>query len=147
MIGKVFVVMLSYRPVQRLSDVRSINLNLSDHVRFSRENMTLAVCKNRKNRACFICDHIEYKLQRYVTPTMIDTWSSSVLAKIFIIDGVAESVLFQTRPRFVDVVFRHKIKPLPKSVHLVQISNLNKSRGLIYKLRTFLTSGFEIYMG
>jgi len=62
MMGKVFVVMLSYRPIQRLSDVRSINLNLSDHVRFSSEKMTLAVCKKRKNRACFICDHIEYKL-------------------------------------------------------------------------------------
>jgi len=26
-----------------------------------------------------------------------------------------------------------------------KISNLNKSRRLIYKIRTFLTSGFEIY--
>jgi len=32
-----------------------------------------------------------------VARTMIDTWSSSVLAKIFIIDGVAESVLLRTR--------------------------------------------------
>jgi len=31
--GKIFVVMLCYRPIQRLSDDRSINLNLSDHVR------------------------------------------------------------------------------------------------------------------
>ena len=37
---------------------------------------------------------------------MIDTWSSSVLAKIFIIDGVAESVLLRTRSHFVEVVFR-----------------------------------------
>ena len=57
-----FVVMLCYRPIQRLSDDRSINLNLSDHVRFSREKKTLAVCTNMKNQACFICDHIEYKL-------------------------------------------------------------------------------------
>ena len=35
----------------------------------------------------------------------IDTWSSSVLANIFIIDGVAELVLRRTRPRFVDDVF------------------------------------------
>ena len=34
------------------------------------------------------------------------TWSSSVLAKIFIIDGVAESVLLRTRTFFFDVVFR-----------------------------------------
>jgi len=33
--GKVFVVMLCYRPIQRLTDDRSINLNLSDLVRFS----------------------------------------------------------------------------------------------------------------
>ena len=52
--GKVFVVMLCYRPIQRLSDDRSINLNLSDHMRFSRENMMLAVCKNRKNEACLV---------------------------------------------------------------------------------------------
>jgi len=32
--GKTFVVMLCYRPIQRVSDNRSINLNLSDHVRF-----------------------------------------------------------------------------------------------------------------
>ena len=44
---------------------------------------------------------------------MIDTWSFSVLAKIFIIDGVAESVLRRTRPRFVDVVFR-QINPAPQ---------------------------------
>jgi len=36
---------------------------------------------------------------------MIDNWSSSVLAKIFNIDGVAKWVLRRTRPRFVDVVF------------------------------------------
>jgi len=47
--GKVFVDMLCYRPIQRLSDDRSIDLNLSDHVRFSRGKMTLAVCTNRKN--------------------------------------------------------------------------------------------------
>ena len=35
---------------------------------------------------------------------MIDTWSSSVLAKIFIIDGVAESVLLRTR--FIDVYLK-----------------------------------------
>ena len=36
-IGKVVcVVMLCYHPIQRLSDDRSINLNLSDRVRFSR---------------------------------------------------------------------------------------------------------------
>jgi len=42
--GKVFVVMLCYRPIQRLSDDRSINLNLSDHMRFSRG----------KNAACHL---------------------------------------------------------------------------------------------
>ena len=61
-VGKVFVVLLCYRPFQKLSDDRSINLNLSDHVRFSQGKMTLAVCTNWKNRACYICDHIEYKL-------------------------------------------------------------------------------------
>jgi len=49
------------KQIQRFSDDRSINLNLSDHVRFLKK-MALAVCKNRKNRACFICVHIEYKL-------------------------------------------------------------------------------------
>jgi len=37
--GKIFVVMLCYRPNQRLSDDPSIILNLSDHMRFSREQM------------------------------------------------------------------------------------------------------------
>jgi len=44
---------------------------------------------------------------------MIDTWSSSVLAKIFIIEGVAELVLRRTRPRFVNVVFR-QMNPAPQ---------------------------------
>jgi len=40
-IEKVFVVMLCHRPIQRLSDDRSVNLNLYDHVRFARKNMTM----------------------------------------------------------------------------------------------------------
>ena len=46
--------MLCYRPIQRLSDDRSINLNLCDHVRFSRGKIALAFCNNRKNRAHWI---------------------------------------------------------------------------------------------
>ena len=102
MMGKVFFVMLCYRPIQRLSDDRSINLNLSDHLSFSQENMTLFVCKNRKNQA--FCDHIEYKLWRYVARTMIATWSSWVIAKVLIIDGVAVS--FTPNTVLFDVVFR-----------------------------------------
>ena len=51
---KVLVVMLCYRPIQRLSDDRSINLNLSEPVRFSRGKIALAFCNNRKNRAHWI---------------------------------------------------------------------------------------------
>ena len=54
--GKVFADMLCFRPIQRLSDDRSINLNLSHHVRFSREKMTLAVCK-KKEESSNLCPH------------------------------------------------------------------------------------------
>ena len=37
---------------------------------------------------------------------MIDTWSSSVLAKIFIIDGVAESVLLSEHLMLVAVYLK-----------------------------------------
>ena len=102
-----------------MSDNQSVNLNISDHVHFARENMTLAVCTNRKNQACFICDHIDYKSYRYVAQTMIDNWSSSFFAKIFFIGGVAVGFtpntaafcwLFQTN------------KQLSKSEHLVLVT-------------------------
>jgi len=94
-----------------------VTIAVSDHVRFSRE-MTLAVCKNRKNRACFICDQIEYNLQKLEAQTMNNIWSSSVLANIFIIDGVAESVLLWTQSWH---CFQTN-KMLPKSEHLVLVA-------------------------
>ena len=132
--------MLCYRPIQRLSDNRSINLNLSDHVRFSLEKMTLAVCTNRKNWACFICDHIKYKLQRYVARTMIATWSSSVLVKIFIIDGVAVGFTLNT------ATFRRRCfqanKALRKSEHLVLVTVylkiLNACKTIVMKIAILL---------
>jgi len=60
--GKVFIVMLCYCTIQRLSDDRSINLNLSDHVRFARGRYDACRLQIRKNQACIICDHIDYKL-------------------------------------------------------------------------------------
>ena len=101
--GKVFVVMLFYRPIQRLSDDCSINLNLSDHVHFfvGEKWRFLFAKKERIEHVLFVTT-----LNTNYRDTWRDTWSSSVLVKIFIIDGVAESVLLRTRPRFVDVVFR-----------------------------------------
>ena len=57
--------MLCYRPIQRLSDDRSVNLNLSNHVRFARKNMTLAICKNRKNQAGFISIFVTAMITNY----------------------------------------------------------------------------------
>ena len=84
-VGNVFAVMLCYRPIQRLSDDRSINLNLSDHVLFLRESMKLAISKiGRIEHVLFVIT-----LNTNYRDTWHDTWSSSVLAKIFIIDEVA----------------------------------------------------------
>jgi len=44
--------------------------------------------------------------------TIVDTWSSSVLAKIFVIDGVAVGST-RIQPHFYDSVFR-QINPAPQ---------------------------------